>query len=144
MPTPRGIPRCRIASTPGRIAEAMTTASRKSRTTSRTFHTARARITSESRTSDDTSARRAISCAVNSGVPLGTPGLLRDVPRDPPWSPTAVPDRVVSVREYGRHVRSSRVALPDEDVEQGGDDSCQRDRERYPPGSEEKGDGRHG
>src|SRR6188474_3445927 len=144
MPTPRGMPRCRSASTPGRIAEAMTTASRKSRTTSLIFHTARARITSKSRTSDETRTRRAISRAVNSRTPLGMPGVLRDVPGGPPWSPAAVFDRIVGVRKYGRHVYLSRVALPHEDVEQGGNDGRQRDREGHPPGSKEKGDGGNG
>src|SRR6186713_1057448 len=144
MPTPRGMPRCRSASTPGRIAEAMTTASRKSRTRSLIFHTARARITSKSRTSDETSTRRAISCAVNSRAPLGTLGVLREVPGGPPWSPAAVFDRIVGMSKYGGHVHLSRVALPHEDVEQSGDDGRQRDREGYPPGSEEKGDSGNG
>src|SRR6187551_794103 len=144
MPTPRGMPRCRSASTPGRIAEAMTTARRKSRMTRRIFHTARARITSKSRTSDETSTRRAISCAVNCRAPLDTPDVLRDVSGCPPWSPAAVFDRIVGVRKYRRHVHLSRVALPHEDVEQGGDDGRQRDREGYPPGSEEEGDGGNG
>src|SRR5512144_2763681 len=99
MPKPRGTPRPRSASTPGRMAEAMTTASTSSRMTS-----------------DETSARRAISYAVSLRDALGTPGALRDRPRCAPGSPAAVFYRVVRGREYRRHLLLGRVGLPHEDV----------------------------
>src|SRR4029450_2396546 len=144
MPPPRGVPRTRSASTPGRMAEAMTTARRKSRTTSLIFHTARARMRSRRKTSDETSTRRASSCAVSARVSLGTPGVLRYVAGGSPGSPAPILDALVCARDAGRPPFPSRVALPYEDVQQGGDDGRQRDRERHPPRSEEEGDGRNG
>ena len=102
IPRARGTPRRRRASTPGRIADAITIAPKKRKIASRIFQSASVNASSDRARIDAISVRRATTAGVRLAARLATAHLLLEPSSVPPTPP--YPHRLFRGHEHARNL----------------------------------------